>query len=121
MIERKEKINSQNITTPTISKSSASFLFGNKIMGAFGFFLLNLSFSAARDQGYIVIINAMKGLEHVFVFIFSLFLTVFYPKILHEKFDYHTIVLKIIGIAFIGLGFVFIVWFFLKKEKYYLF
>lgn len=96
-------------TTPTISKSSASFLFGNKIMGAFGFFLLNLSFSAAYDQSYIVIINAMKGLEHVFVFIFSLFLTVFYPRILQEKFDYHTIVLKIIGIALIGLGFVFIV------------
>ncbi len=95
-------------TTPTISKSSASILMGNKIIGASGFFLLNLSFSAAANQSYVVIINAMKGLEHFFVFLFSLVLSLWYPKVFHEGYDRHSIILKLIGIALVGAGFMFL-------------
>jgi len=95
--------------TPTISRSSASILFGNKMIGATGFFLLNMSFSVALDQNYIVIINAMKGLEHFFIFVLSFFLSLFYPHLLREKLDYHSIILKLAGIAFIGFGFAYLV------------
>lgn len=96
------------LTTPTITRSSASILFGNKIIGATSFLLLNISFSLAANQSYIVIINAMKGLEHFFVFLFSIFLTMMYPQALHETFDRHTIILKLTGIALIGFGFVYL-------------
>lgn len=94
--------------TPTISKSSFSILLSNKIIGATGFFLLNASFSIAQNQSHVVIINAMKGLEHFFIFLLLVFLSIFYPHILHEKFDYHSIILKLSGIAVIGLGFVYL-------------
>ena len=95
-------------TTPTITKSSATMLFGNKVIGASSFLLLNMSFSLAENQNYIVVINAMKGLEHFFVFLFSLFLTIMYPRVLREMFDRHTIILKLTGIALIGFGFVYL-------------
>ncbi|MEK9175623.1 MAG: hypothetical protein AAB795_03485 [Patescibacteria group bacterium] len=96
-------------TTYTISKSSASIIFGNKVIGAGGFFFLNISFSVASNQNYIVIINAMKGLEHFFIFIFSFFLTIFFPHLLYEEFDYHSIILKLAGITFIGFGFIYLI------------
>lgn len=94
--------------TAKISRFSVWVMSVNKIIGATGFFLLNVSFSLAITQGNVIIINAMKGIEHLFIFIFSLLLTLFIPSILKEDFDYHTIILKLTGIALIGLGFVYI-------------
>jgi len=92
--------------TPTISRSSAEFLFANKLIGASSFLLLNASFNAAANQSQIVIINALKGIEHLFIFILSFALTLWRPNILMEPFDYHTIVLKLIGIIAIAFGFI---------------
>lgn len=94
--------------TPKISTSSTWIIVSNKIVGSTGFFLLNMSFSVATTENNVVIINAMKGIEHLFIFVFSLLLTIFAPTILKEDFDHHTIILKLTGIAFIGFGFVYL-------------
>ena len=96
------------ITTPSISRSSAGILFGNKLIGASSFILLNFAFNVAPSQAHVVIIDALKGFEHLFVFIFSFMLTLIYPTLLVEAFDRHTIILKLLGIILIAIGFTFI-------------
>ena len=91
-----------------ISRSSTGLFFGNKIVGAVSFFLLNLAFNAAPSQSYVVIINALKGTEHFFVFLFSIGLTIFSPHILREDSDRHTLMLKSLGILLIAFGFWFL-------------
>lgn len=91
-----------------ISRSSTGMFFGNKVIGAASFLLLNLAFNAAPSQAYVVIVNALKGMEHLFVFFFSIGLTIFFPRILREDFDRHTLMLKSLGILFIAFGFWFL-------------
>lgn len=95
-------------TSPLISHASAGMFFGNKVIGAASFLLLNLAFNAAPSQAYVVIINALKGTEHLFVLLFSIGLTLFLPHILREDFDRHTLMLKSLGIALIAFGFLFL-------------
>lgn len=95
-------------TSPRISRASAGMFFGNKAIGAASFLLLSLAFNAAPSQTYVVIINALKGMEHFFVFLFSIGLTLFLPRILREDFDRHTLILKSLGIVLIAFGFLFL-------------
>lgn len=92
-------------TTPTMSQSSAGILFGNKLIGASSFLLLNLSFNVAASQNQVILINAMKGIEHFFVFLLALGFTLFSPGILSEAFDRHTLILKLLGMLLIAIGF----------------
>ena len=96
------------LTSPYISRSSFGMLFGNKIIGATSFILLNYAFYVAPSQTHVVIINALKGAEHLFVFIFSVGLSLFVPHILREDIDRHTLILKSTGILLIVTGFWFL-------------
>jgi uncharacterized membrane protein len=89
----------------SMSKSSGGYLVGNKVVGATSFILLNKAF----DLGPVVIINALKGFEYLFVFLFAIGFTLFAPKILKEKFDTHTIILTLIAIMLISFGLLFVV------------
>ena len=64
----------------------------------------------ADSQTYVVIINALKGVEHFFVFVFSIGFTLFLPRILREDFDRHTLILKSIGVLFVAVGFWHLSW-----------
>lgn len=92
-------------TSRSMKRSSGGLLVGNKLIGAVGFLLLNKSF----DIGPVVTINALKGFEYFFVFLFSIGLTVFAPRILKESFDRHTIILKLSAIVLISFGFLFLI------------
>ncbi len=96
-------------TSRGLASSSSTFVVFNKIIGASGFYLLNLAFKEAASQNQVIIINSLKGFEYLFVFLLSIYLTVFYPDVLEEAFDYHTVILKLAGIFLISIGFIFLV------------
>ena len=58
--------------------------------------------------GPVSVINAMKGLEYLFIFLITLVFTYFLPQVLKESFDFRGIIFKISGVIFIGMGFVFL-------------
>lgn len=87
------------------SASSAGFFLANKGIGAAGFLLLNYAIAL----GPVSLVNAMKGFEYLFVFLFVLFLTFVFPSTLKESFAIRDLAAKVGGIVFIGVAFVFLV------------
>lgn len=53
---------------------------------------------------YLAIINSLRGVQYVFLFIITLVFSFFFPKILKEDVSEQTIVQKIVAIVLIGLG-----------------
>jgi drug/metabolite transporter (DMT)-like permease len=49
-------------------------------------------------------INSLRGIQYVFLFVITLFISYFYPKILREEFSRKIIFKKIISIMFIAVG-----------------
>src|SRR3989344_3660272 len=88
-------------TSRTTTKGSIYFFLINKVIGAGSFVLLNY----ALFLGPVSIIDAMKGLEQVFVFIIAVSFTKFYPEILEESYTKKDIGGKLAGIASFMIGF----------------
>jgi len=59
---------------------------------------------------YLGIMNAMKGLQYIFLFIFALIISITLPKLLNEKISKAIIIQRIIaiGLIIIGLGVLFL-------------
>ena len=89
----------------TAERGSVSLFVINKVIAGGGFFLLNISIYF----GPVSIINAMKGLEHFFVFILTAFATSFLPHALRESFDAHSVVVKLIGTTYIATALVLLI------------
>lgn len=89
---------------PRTTPSSFGLFFINKGIGATSFLLLNLSIAL----GPVSIINALRGLEYLFVFIITFLLTFFAPSILKESFHRRDAVQKVLGIISVGIGFIFL-------------
>jgi uncharacterized membrane protein len=49
-------------------------------------------------------INSLRGIQYIFLFIITLFISYFYPKVLKENFSRKIILQKIISIIFIAIG-----------------
>ena len=62
----------------------------------------------AMSLGYVSLVSALSGLQHFFVFVYMLVLSLFMPKILEEEINGQILLLKIFAIAlmFIGTWFV---------------
>ena len=88
-------------TSRTTTKSSIYFFLINKVIGAGSFVLLNY----ALFLGPASIIDAMKGLEQVFVFIIAVSFTKFYPEMLEESYTKKDIEGKLAAIASFIIGF----------------
>lgn len=73
---------------------------GNKAIGGLAFILLNLAIS----RGEVSLVNAVRGIEFVFVFIFTLLLSRKFPNILKEEISRTIITRKILAIMIIGAG-----------------
>ncbi len=84
--------------------SSYAFFAVNKVTAALGFILQ----SYAIKLGPVSIINAMRGLENLFVFLFALFLTIFFPLILRESLGRRSVLLKIMGVFLASVGFMYL-------------
>ncbi len=82
--------------------------FSNQGVGAIGFFLQNLAIS----KGVVAIVNAMQGVQYVFVILLSALLSFKFPQMMKEggDIDKKIIIEKIIASLFIAFG----LWFLFK-------
>jgi len=72
--------------------------------GTIGGFLQNFAVSL----GSVSVVNALQGMQFVFLLAMTSFLSIFYPKVLKEKITAEIITLKLIAIIFISIGLAFI-------------
>lgn len=89
-------------TSRTTTKNSIYFFLINKVVGASSFVLLNY----ALFLGPASIIDAMKGLEQIFVFLIAISFTKFYPHILEESYNKRDIEGKLAAIGSFIIGFI---------------
>ncbi|HJN62097.1 MAG TPA: EamA family transporter [Candidatus Parcubacteria bacterium] len=83
-------------------KTIAIFLL-NKSFGSIGIGLQSFAI-ALVPFGFLAFINALSGIEYVFLFILTVFLSWKFPQILKEEISVKIIIQKIIAISIIGLG-----------------
>jgi len=85
-------------------KSRTVFI-SNQGLAAIGFFLQNYAISL----GSVALVNALQGVQYVFLLILASLITIFYPKVLKEKISKFIILQKLVGIGLISFGLYFII------------
>jgi len=92
--------------SPRRSSHTSGLFVTNKLAAAGGFFLLSYSISLIpfASPEKVSIVNAMQGIEYVFVFLLALFLSVSYPAVISEHIDAKTILLKITAVLCVAGG-----------------
>jgi transporter family protein len=98
LIPRNKKAIIEDLKRPKIGRFKI-FLFGQGC-GALSFILVNYAFSL----GPVSLVNALAGIQYVFLFALIVFLSLMFPKIFQEKFTPKIIFQKVISIALITLG-----------------
>jgi len=96
---RKEIFSKQMISN---KKTQVVFLYAQLCGGAANFlqsFAISLS-----PIAFLAIVNSLRGIQYVFLFLMTLFISFFFPKILKEELSNRIIFQKIISIIFIALG-----------------
>ncbi|MFA5169320.1 MAG: hypothetical protein WC420_01035 [Candidatus Paceibacterota bacterium] len=91
-----------------ISKKTGALFIVTQMAGGAANILQSWSI-ALVPVAYLAIMNSMKGLQYVFLFIMVVILSHFLPKVLHEETSKKIILQKIISIFIIGLGLVILV------------
>lgn len=94
----------KNDSKNTKSSSKFLFLFGQSAGAAF-FILINYAISL----GSVTIVNALQGVQYVFVFLFMILLSMFIPKLVKEDLTKKVLVQKSLAIALIILGIILLV------------
>jgi len=87
----------------TFEKKTGALFLLNQGAGAGGFILQNFAISLA-GLIYLPFINALQGLQYVFLFLLVFFLTKKFPRISEEKFTKEIIIQKGVSIGLIVLG-----------------
>jgi len=72
----------------------------NKVLAASGFIILNYSIKL----GNVAIINAIQGVQYVFLFVLVMYFAKNHPAVLEEKMTGKIIAQKVLAIIIIGLG-----------------
>ena len=80
--------------------SSGGLIVANKAMSGVAFALLNYAIAL----GNVAIVNAMQGIQYVFLLILVVLFSKFYPKILNEEMGGGILAQKFIAIMLIGAG-----------------
>jgi drug/metabolite transporter (DMT)-like permease len=75
-------------------------LIGNQVLGGLGSLIQHY----AIFFGPVAIINALQGVQYVFLILGGWFLTIFFPKIIKENISRRVIIQKIIAIVIIAVG-----------------
>jgi len=78
----------------------SSFFVSSKLLAAFG----SLSIHLALSLGNAALVNALQGVQYVFLLIFAIFLSKRFPEFLEEKTSAGIIMQKIIAVLLIGGG-----------------
>jgi drug/metabolite transporter (DMT)-like permease len=81
-------------------RAGASWIFLNNLLGSVGVIVLNLSLKL----GPVSLVNALKGLQYVGVFIIAVLLSRMYPKLLREELSAQSVKQKLSAIGAIALG-----------------
>jgi len=71
--------------------------------GGAGNFLQSFGISLV-PVAFLAIANSLRGIQYVFLFFITIFVSLFYPKILHEKMSVEIILQKTISIVLIAIG-----------------
>src|SRR3990167_7050794 len=74
----------------SIKRSSLGIFLANKIIGAFGFLLLNYAIFLGSEK----LVVALKGIEYLFVFFMTLLFSIFVPVVIRESLRKGVIVQK---------------------------
>jgi drug/metabolite transporter (DMT)-like permease len=77
-----------------------SFFFAVRIMAALAFIMLNWAISL----GNVALINALQGVQYIFLLIIVLFLSTKFPKIMREETGGGVLFQKIIGATLVAIG-----------------
>jgi drug/metabolite transporter (DMT)-like permease len=85
----------------TPGTKTSLFVIGNKIIGSLAFILIFYAISI----GNVSLINALAGLQFVFLFIFTIIFSKQFPRYFGGKITDHEIIHKIIAISIILIGF----------------
>jgi len=85
-------------------KTTGIFI-GNQLVGSSGAVLQNLAISLAPLL-YVAFINALQGIQYVFLIVFTVLFSLKFPKILKEEISKKILFQKIIAILLIGGGLV---------------
>jgi len=83
-------------------KSVVPFL-GSQTSGGLANILQSFAISLA-PVGVLPIINSLRGIQYVFLFVMALFFSFFFPKILKEEISKAVIIKKIVSLIFIAAG-----------------
>lgn len=96
---RKEIFNKQNL----LSMKSGVIFISAQCAGGLANILQNLAISLA-PVAYLAIMNAMKGIQYVFLFVLTLVISLLFPRILKEETLKPVIIQKIVSIILIVIG-----------------
>ncbi len=100
MPEIKEEIFKRRVS---FKKKTIGLFLSNQVAGTGAFILQNWAI-ALVPLAYVAIINALQGFQYAFLFIFTVFLSLKFPKILKEEISKKIIFQKIVAIFLIGTG-----------------
>lgn len=84
--------------------NKTAFLFFINQAGGAGAFVLQNFAVALAPLAFVAVINAMAGVQYVFIFVFSVIISVYFPGFLKEKISREIIVQKILAIVLIIAG-----------------
>ena len=98
---RKEIFKKKNISNKKLGKT----FFATQATGGIANILQSFAIYLA-PVALLPIVNSMRGLQYVFLFVITLFFTLFFPKILKEKISRKIIIRKSVSIILIVLGLV---------------
>ncbi len=87
----------------TFTRKTGSIFLVNQGAGAGAFILQNMAIALASIN-YLPFINALQGVQYVFLFLLVFFLTKRFPKISEERFTKEILIQKVISIGLICLG-----------------
>ncbi|PIZ87749.1 MAG: hypothetical protein COX92_00515 [Candidatus Nealsonbacteria bacterium CG_4_10_14_0_2_um_filter_40_15] len=88
-----------------VQKKTALIFLSNQAAGAGGNILQNWAVALAPFS-YVAFINALQGVQYLFLLIFAVFLSLKFPEILKEEISKEILLQKIIAILLIGGGLV---------------
>jgi len=86
------------------ARTGGLFLLG-QVSGSASFLLINYAISLVS----VTLVNALQGVQYVFLLVMVLILSIYYPNILEEKMRGRVLAQKIIAIVLIGFGLSFLV------------
>ena len=82
---------------------TTTLFFSNQVLGASAFVLQSYAVSLA-PFALVAMINALAGVQYIFLFLFSTLISVYFPKLIKENISRHAILQKCAAIILIASG-----------------